>query len=287
MFVLATMHVAMNCFRMVDAYITHRDDPGGPVAHIGALAPWDHVFKDTIYATQEILGDAVAIYRTYIVWGRDWRPVSLSCVLLIVSLVSGYSVCGLYPQENANSTVFDPRLTHWIVTFYSVSVVQSGLTTGLMAFRIWQTNKRSASYRTNNSGNLMPILRILIESASIQFIAEVILLSLYSANYNAQYLLLELVTPLVGITFNAITVRIALHQSEAMSSHIASRSGMSHGHVADNQVATIGSIPMRSMPISINITKDVEAHGDGHGYGEDMYGDKKQTTSDDDIATVH
>ena len=43
----------------------------------------------------------------------------------------------------------------------------------------------------------MPILRILIESASIQFIAEVILLALYSANYNAQYLLLELVTPLV------------------------------------------------------------------------------------------
>ena len=51
----------MNCFRMIDAYVVHRNDPGGPVAHIGALAPWDHVFKDTIYATQEILGDAVAV----------------------------------------------------------------------------------------------------------------------------------------------------------------------------------------------------------------------------------
>jgi hypothetical protein len=93
--------------------------------------------------------------------------------------------------------VFDPRLTQWIRTFYAISVVQSGLTTGLMAYRIWQTDKRSASYRTNRESNLMPILRILIESASIQFIAEVILLSLYSANYNAQYMLLELVTPLV------------------------------------------------------------------------------------------
>lgn len=51
----------MNCFRMIDAYVIHRDAPGGPVAHIGALAPWDHVFKDTIYATQEMLGDAVAV----------------------------------------------------------------------------------------------------------------------------------------------------------------------------------------------------------------------------------
>lgn len=93
--------------------------------------------------------------------------------------------------------MFDPRLTQWIRTFYAISVVQSGLTTGLMAYRIWQTDKRSATYRTNQESNLMPILRILIESASIQFIAEVILLSLYSANYNAQYMLLELITPLV------------------------------------------------------------------------------------------
>ena len=66
-----------------------------------------------------------------------------------------------------------------------------------MAYKIWETNKKSAKYRTNNEGNLMPILRILIESAATQFAAEVILLALYSANYSAQYLLLELVTPLV------------------------------------------------------------------------------------------
>ena len=66
-----------------------------------------------------------------------------------------------------------------------------------MAFRIWQTDRRSAGYRTNKQGGLMPIVRILIESASIQFIVEVILLALYCANYTAQYLLLELVTPLV------------------------------------------------------------------------------------------
>jgi hypothetical protein len=54
----------MNCFRMVEAYVIHRNDPGGPAAHIAALAPWDHVLKDTLYATQEILGDAVAVSHT-------------------------------------------------------------------------------------------------------------------------------------------------------------------------------------------------------------------------------
>ncbi|KIP06300.1 hypothetical protein PHLGIDRAFT_91050 [Phlebiopsis gigantea 11061_1 CR5-6] len=285
LFVIATIHVAMNCYRMIEAYVIRRDEPGGPAAYIGRLAPWDHVFKDTLYATQEILGDAVAIYRTWVVWGRDWRPVALPCALLVVSLVSGYSVCGLYPTENANASVFDPRLLHWITTFYAISVVQSGLTTGLMAFRIWQTDKRSSGYRTNREGNLMPIFRILIESASIQFMAEIILLSLYSANYNAQYLLLELVTPLVGITFNAISVRIALRQSETLTSAASRSFGNSHHHHAtEAQVATIGSIPMRPMPISISITKDVEAHGDrGSDSQVDMY-DRK---GGEEIATVH
>ncbi len=230
--------------------------------------------------------------------------------------VSGYTVCGLYPSENSNSSVFDPRLLHWITTFYAISVVQSGITTFLMAFRIWQTDKRSATYRTNKEGNLMPILRILVESAFAQFAVEVILLSLYAANYNAQYLLLELVTPLVvskhlqlpclissltqafhsqGITFNAITIRIALRQAETF---VATRSAASFGHHAPtnnhHDIATIGSIPMRPMPISISITKDVEAHGDmnsDHGSTAVGYSEyerkQKRANSDDDIATVN
>lgn len=292
MFLIATMHVAMNCYRMVEAYVVHRNDVGGPAAWISKLAPWDHVFKDTLYATQEMLGDAAAIYRTYVVWGRNWKAIAVPGALLIVSLISGYSVCGLYPTEDPNSTVFDPRLQHWITTFYSISVVQSGMTTSLMAFRIWQTDRRSAKYRTNKEGNLMPILRILVESAAAQFVTEIILLALYAANYNAQYLLLEPVTPMVGITFGAITIRIALHQSKTMMS---TRSGVSHvSHGTDvGPIATIGSIPMRPMPISISITKDVEAHGDGRSdttgrdFNDGMYDAKQRGNSDEEIATVH
>ena len=61
MFILASIHVSMNCYRMVQGYVIHAHEPGGPVAWVGALAPWHHVFKDTVYATQEMLGDAVAV----------------------------------------------------------------------------------------------------------------------------------------------------------------------------------------------------------------------------------
>lgn len=113
-----------------------------------------------------------------------------------ISAVSGYTVCGLYPSQSANETVFDPRLTHWISTFYAIAVIQSAMTTGLMAYKLWQIDRRTAGSRVA-SGNLFPVLRILVESASLQFVVETILLALYAANYNAQYILLEIVTPLV------------------------------------------------------------------------------------------
>ena len=78
-----------------------------------------------------------------------------------------------------------------------------------------------------------------------------------------------------------------------MSQH-TSRGGVSHVHATEGQIATIGSIPMRPMPISINITKDVEAHGDsrsdhnGMEYSDAMYDRKtKVPDSDEEIATVH
>ena len=121
-----------------------------------------------------------------------------------ISLVSGYTVCGLYPTEKTAASIFDPRLLRWITTFYAVSFAQSVLTTSLMAYRIWQTDRRGAKYRTNHQSHLLPVMRILIESAALQMVVEVVLLILYSANSNAQYILLELVTPLVVRAFPSV-----------------------------------------------------------------------------------
>lgn len=75
-------------------------------------------------------------------------------------------------------------------------MVQNIITTGLMAYRIWKSHRQSAEY-TTGKGNLMPIFRILVESAALQLVVEIILLALYSSNINAQYILLECVAPIV------------------------------------------------------------------------------------------
>jgi hypothetical protein len=106
-------------------------------------------------------------------------------------------VCGLYASIPPDATVFDPRLTNWITTFYSIAVAQNISTTGLMAWRLWQGERNSARYRMGSRGSLMPVLRILVESAALYLFVEILLLSLYAVDCNAQYILLECVTPIV------------------------------------------------------------------------------------------
>jgi hypothetical protein len=73
-----------------------------------------------------------------------------------------------------------------------------------MAFRIWKTDRRSKQWRTSE-GNLLPVVRILVESAALQLLVEFVLLIMYSINLDAQYILLELVTPLVVCPLSSLT----------------------------------------------------------------------------------
>lgn len=61
MFFISTWHLAMNGFRLLQGFAVHVGDPGGAVGYIGNLRRWDHVMKDTLYATQEILGNAAGV----------------------------------------------------------------------------------------------------------------------------------------------------------------------------------------------------------------------------------
>ncbi|KAF8990041.1 hypothetical protein BDQ17DRAFT_1434037 [Cyathus striatus] len=71
---------------------------------------------------------------------------------------------------------------------------------------------------------------------------------------NSQYIVREWITPLVGITFNSVTVRIKLQSLK--------EAGMQR-HDENNPIETIGSMPLRH--IKVNITKEVENDAENSG----------------------
>ncbi|KAJ7118540.1 hypothetical protein C8R43DRAFT_1137279 [Mycena crocata] len=249
-FILATMHIWINFVRMLQGYVDHSSSVGGPVGYLGVLSRWEHVFKNVIYVTQSLVGDSVVVYRCWVLWNRNFFVVCVPFFMVFGSAVSGYIACSIFAKIKAGSTVFDDSLDAWVKTFYSLAVAQNVITTSLMAWRIASAEKQASPYRLGRS-NLMPILRILVESAALYLIVEVILLVVYTCNSNAQFIVLEAITPVVGITFNAITIRITLRSS----SNLDSARGQLN---TDTHHPTIGSIPLRPIAVNISSIKETE-----------------------------
>ncbi|KAJ6536784.1 hypothetical protein DFH09DRAFT_1315994 [Mycena vulgaris] len=262
-FILATVHISINCMRMMRGYVDHSALPGGPVGYLGILSQWDHIFKDVIYATQSIVGDSVAVYRCWVLWNRNFYVVCIPFFMVFGSAVSGYMACAIFAKIQAGSTVFAGSLDAWIKTFASLAVAQNIITTALMAWRIAAAEQQVSSYRIGK-GNLMPILRILVESAALYLVAELILLILYASNTNAQFIALEAITPIVGITFNLITIRITLRSQSSSSESGSGSQG------TDSRHPTIGHIPLRHIAVNITNSKVTDDDVESQSGGEDV-----------------
>ncbi|KAF5374328.1 hypothetical protein D9758_004600 [Tetrapyrgos nigripes] len=235
MFLIATIHACMSCYRLVQAYVFNRFNPNnGPAGFMNDLFNWSAVFYEALYTTQELLGGMAAIYRCWILWNRDFKVVAVPIALFIVSMgeplypgfeiqrsdsdndnpVFGYGTDGMFitSSNSDHNIVHYPRLLDWICTFYSVAVVQNFLTTGLMIYAIYRNHRQNEDANVKSYGGLcmLWLMRTMIEAAALQLVIEILLLIFFLYESNIQYIFLDMVVPMIGITFNAMAISYRL-----------------------------------------------------------------------------
>jgi hypothetical protein len=71
------------------------------------------------------------------------------------------------------------------------------MTTGLIAYRIWQQDRKSQGL-VPSSLSLIVVLRIIVESASIYVLNVLILIILYALDSNGQFVAQEAIVPVCG-----------------------------------------------------------------------------------------
>ncbi len=119
----------------------------------------------------------------------------------MLSLVANSVALQLF-TEVPLGTIFSPTLVHWMDTIYATTFVQNFMTTSLIAYRIWRQDRASAiaGLRSQGSGtlSLIPIIRILVESAALYMRQVIILIVLYARKHNAQFIVQETLVPTIG-----------------------------------------------------------------------------------------
>ncbi|KAJ7924140.1 hypothetical protein B0H13DRAFT_2315751 [Mycena leptocephala] len=242
MFIVSTSHFVIIFYRTVYGLLEMATTQGGSAAFLANPRSWHAIMRDALYMTQCILGDSVAIYRCWILWDRDFRVVALPLVFLVASIVSGSTACQRLSTVTSYGHIFDPAVWDWIAVFYALALGQNTITTGLMAFRLWSVDRRSKAYNVGRSQFFSTML-LLIESAALYFVLQVLVLAAFLAKSNIQLVLLGSIPPIVGITFTLVTIRVAFRSRPSTE--------------GSSQTPTVGSFGRRDLGIEIKISEEV------------------------------
>ncbi|KAJ7037675.1 hypothetical protein C8F04DRAFT_1092029 [Mycena alexandri] len=157
------------------------------------------------YSLANAIADGILIYRCYIIWGFNWRPVVFPLFAYACTLAGG--IMTLLPLSGTTERT---SITLCIVTIFFTNVLSAGLAAG----RIWWISRRAASYMGRRSQKkYMALTAILLESGLIYPAALLITIAVFitpSTPTNSVLVCIAACYHIVGIAPTLIIVRVGL-----------------------------------------------------------------------------
>ncbi|KAF6749363.1 hypothetical protein DFP72DRAFT_1167109 [Ephemerocybe angulata] len=208
LFGLALFHNSLNVYRFLKAYAQQPEDAPftAPVDYLLDYMIWDGYAYPVILHLSTWTGDLLAIYRCWIVWNRRYLVVVPSIVIILASLGTG--VTSIYWFRHTTK-ISDHVMGYIFRTTLVLNLGGNTLTTGLIAFRIWNQHMKSrrAGIYMSSGVNLITLLRIIVESASFYTLEQLLLIALFYTGHPAIVIVQYASIPSTGIVFMLIAIR--------------------------------------------------------------------------------
>lgn len=240
---LSTAHIVINIIRVEDGLVKYRDTyPGGPAAFFADISQETYVIKHALYVLQTLVADGVVIYRCYVVWQ------SVRVIILPSMLWCGVAVTGVHAVYNTlryNTSIFAQELATWILGFFISTIAANVLSSGLLAYRIWAIERNTSTIRTSTKGIMMPIVRVLVDAAALYSVTLVTALICFVCSNNGEFVMVDLVVPIISITFYMVLIRIAINRNHSYFSTV--------GTIVEMEQGDLQQYPM--MPFQVHISQ--------------------------------
>ncbi|EAU85143.1 hypothetical protein CC1G_08116 [Coprinopsis cinerea okayama7 len=231
MFVFATMEVVLTVrFGLQTVESTAGDLAPEQLAKIKATQEITNVLRPSCYLGQTIVGDAILLYRLWVVYNSNWRIAIFPTTMWLAFIVCGImTICGQAIARNCPTAWIVGQLFNIGVTLLSLTLIMNVLTTGLIAYRIWtvyQKTSRNASlslFKVDHPTPLGRILIVFIQSGLLYTTSVVVFFVLFVANHPAQVVMLNAIVQIIGITFNILIMNTDSSVSDGCSSTTGTR----------------------------------------------------------------
>ncbi|KIY47194.1 hypothetical protein FISHEDRAFT_45812 [Fistulina hepatica ATCC 64428] len=259
MFLIGTLDLAIGLRENIVAFIYFQNG-GNPEASFENVAHWMSVTKMATYVCQTMIGDAILIYRAFIIWGRKWCVIVPSMLLWIVCTACGMIIMHIEATMNSDGDLATARLSPFITSMLSLTLGLNLLTTLLIIIRIWSiktelyTNGGAVPYeRVVRQDPFMRVMRMLIESGLLYTVSVVVLFATYLADNNAFLGVSDSIVQIIGISFTLIIIRA--DNNTRMESSLANRIPSMGGAVVSGV-----AVPMQRISIKRHSTSVEHSH---------------------------
>ncbi|KAJ7635288.1 hypothetical protein FB45DRAFT_911182 [Roridomyces roridus] len=197
--------ITARCIFEVNGCVTTFNDITSLLSSVESSA----FFIEMDYAFLTAIADAFLIFRTYIVWNKSWRVTALPGLLYLASC--GTSIYSLVVLKNLgpDSGVLGQNVIDPGDIFLICTLCTNLLCTGLISFKIIRSYKHAdPSFPGSRQSESLKIISVLVESAAINTCFLVGLLVTTRLNSLVSFILSGCSSPLIGLTFSLIVVRV-------------------------------------------------------------------------------
>lgn len=244
LFLLSTAHIVVCIIRADDALIKYRDTfPGGPGAFFADVTQETYVIKYALYVLQTLLADGVVIYRCYVVC-QSVRAIILPTILWCSVVVTGVHAVYGVSQSKSTTSIFAQELGTWVMAFLASTIVTNAFSSGLLAYRIWTIERSVARTRASRKGSTMPIVRVLVDAAVLYSVALLTALICFLFSNNGDYVMVDMVMPIISIAFYMVLIRIAINRNHEYLSTIRMITATEQGYLEQH--------PMKPLQVHIS-----------------------------------
>ncbi|KAK0195719.1 hypothetical protein F5146DRAFT_301745 [Armillaria mellea] len=209
LFILATISVISNGYFGQLVWLEHRDFPGGSGAYFLAnVSLWLNTFGTVADATANVFGDALLLYRCYIICGARRSLIYVPLIIwmastvmaIITNVISGLPDSNVFKGKAANFGV------SWVVLTVSFNVV----VTTMICARILLLQRSIRKYMDAETAKMYTsIVALMVESALPFTVLGIIFIAAYVRESPAEWTMAPTWGSFVIISPQLIILRVA------------------------------------------------------------------------------
>ncbi|KAF9465690.1 hypothetical protein BDZ94DRAFT_296829 [Collybia nuda] len=211
MFCIATFDIGVMLDNNLEIFVEHNPDAiPSPVA----LSNWWSMAVFCSFIAQAFLGDAVLIYRAYIIWDRRWWLIVLPIITWLGATACGIGgvTVGAKTFHSTEHADIAPFVTALVAQTFATNFVTSSLIIGFF----WNAHKKISAHNAQQqtSDPLTKITEAGVESGVLYTSSMLLLLIIYAAgSHTSQIPMSRIIVQVIAITFNLI-ITVGMRQEE-------------------------------------------------------------------------